>query len=76
MKFHNKSISSNVLILEQIREGKETIIITRDHVENEKWKQKALEEQKKYTRRCYLEHLNGKQIIKEKAKRRVRKHFS
>ena len=31
-----------------------------EHIKNEKLKQQALEEQKKYTRQCYLEHLQGK----------------
>jgi hypothetical protein len=55
-------------LAEQIHEGEESKRMKDEHIKNEKLKQQALEEQKKYTRQCYLEHLQGKEMFKQKSK--------
>ena len=49
-----------IYIKEDLHEGEESRRMKDEHLKNDKLKQEALEEQKKYTRQCYLEHLKGK----------------
>ena len=67
-RINNPNLGKIIQFLEQRLEGEETKLITEEHNQVKKLKQQRNEEKKNYMKKCFFDHLKGKEVFMARAR--------